>query len=313
VDNTDPTNPIVTIQAADATHNGYLASADWSLIHTATAAATASALMQRDGSGRAKVADPSASDDIATKGYADALINGFTMKADVRLATAAALPANTYSAGVLTATANGALSVDGVAVAVGDRIAVKNEATGSHNGIYTVTATGGAGAPYALTRAVDFDASAEIKSGDITNVVEGTANAGTAWYVSTTGAITLDTTAITWAELAGKMTGGNGISVTGTTIAAVADADGTITVGAGGIKVTKPYNWYAADVGDNSSTSIVVTHGLGTLDVIVQLYRKSDGVTVECDVTRNSTSQVTLGFAAAPTTNQHRVLITKVA
>lgn len=67
---------------------------------------------------------------------------------------------------------------------------------------------------------------------------------------------------------------------------------------------------YATDVGDNSATSIDVTHSLGTLDVIVQVFRNSDGVTVECDVTRSSTSVVALGFVVAPTTDQYRVVVT---
>jgi hypothetical protein len=40
-------------------------------VHGSTSAATANKLMHRDASGRAKVAAPSASDDIATKGYVD--------------------------------------------------------------------------------------------------------------------------------------------------------------------------------------------------------------------------------------------------
>lgn len=44
--------------------------------HNATAAATANRLMLRDASGRAQVAAPSASADIATKGYVDTAIAG---------------------------------------------------------------------------------------------------------------------------------------------------------------------------------------------------------------------------------------------
>jgi hypothetical protein len=68
---------------------------------------------------------------------------------------------------------------------------------------------------------------------------------------------------------------------------------------------------YASDIGDNSSTSIAVTHDLNTRDVKVEVYRNSTPWdTIICDVERNSTSQVTLSFATAPTTNQFRVVIT---
>lgn len=66
-----------------------------------------------------------------------------------------------------------------------------------------------------------------------------------------------------------------------------------------------------ADVGDGASTSIAVTHSLNSLDVSVEVYRKSDGATVECDVVRTNVNVVTLGFATAPTSAQYRVVIKK--
>ena len=69
---------------------------------------------------------------------------------------------------------------------------------------------------------------------------------------------------------------------------------------------------YKADVGDNSNTSIVVTHNLGTKDVIVELYEKSSGETVMVETERTTNDTVTLVFGTAPTTDQHRVLIKKV-
>lgn len=66
-----------------------------------------------------------------------------------------------------------------------------------------------------------------------------------------------------------------------------------------------------ADVGDGTSTSIAVTHSLGSLDVSVEVYRKSDGATVECDVVRTNVNVVTLGFTTAPTSAQYRVVIKK--
>ncbi|SVB37659.1 uncharacterized protein METZ01_LOCUS190513, partial [marine metagenome] len=69
-------------------------------------------------------------DSLANKAYVDSVANGLDVKASVRLATAAALAACTYNngAGTLTADANGALSVDGVTMAVDDRVLVKDQA-----------------------------------------------------------------------------------------------------------------------------------------------------------------------------------------
>lgn len=157
------------------------------------------------------VTDPGAAQDAATKSYVDALFQGsHPAEAPVQWATAAALPSNVYVNGTLglgatlTGVAFGALSVDGNAVAVADRILVKNEATGANNGAYTVTATGAAGAVYILTRATDFDQAAEITQGDYFFVEGGTTNGSTSWYLSTSGAITVGTTSLTFTLLTGK-------------------------------------------------------------------------------------------------------------
>jgi hypothetical protein len=57
---------------------------------------------------------------------------------------------------------------------------------------------------------------------------------------------------------------------------------------------------YTTDVGDDASTSIDVSHNLGTKNVIVEVYEISSGDTVMCDVTRTDNNTVTLGFATAP-------------
>lgn len=62
-------------------------------------------------------------------------------------------------------------------------------------------------------------------------------------------------------------------------------------------------------IGNGSATSIAVTHNLGTKDVTVQVYDVASDQTVETDVTRTSSSVVTIGFAEAPATGAYRVVI----
>lgn len=69
---------------------------------------------------------------------------------------------------------------------------------------------------------------------------------------------------------------------------------------------TAPTTSYATTI-TNTAT---VTHSLGTLDVIVQLYDTVTNDTVYADVTRASTNTVTVTFASAPT-NPVRVLVQK--
>lgn len=131
------------------------------------------------------------------------------LKDPVRLATTTALPAHTRSGIVLTASANGALAVDGVAPSVGDSLLYKDGAGISsgvqvghiENGLYTVTAPGSAGTPWVLTRRVDADVTGDLVTGTVVRVTEGTANAGTSWTLSTVGTITIGTTAQVWGPL----------------------------------------------------------------------------------------------------------------
>jgi hypothetical protein len=62
---------------------------------------------------------------------------------------------------------------------------------------------------------------------------------------------------------------------------------------------------YTASVG--GSTSIAVTHNLGTTDVVVSTYLSN--ALVECDVTTTDANTVTLGFAVAPTAGSIRVVV----
>jgi hypothetical protein len=154
--------------------------------------------------------------DIVNKEYADAIASGINFHEACRLATAAALPANTYNNGTsgvgatLTANANAALSVDGVAVVVGNRILVKNEVAGANNGVYVVTQTGSAGAPYILTRATDFDTAGtgvdKIDAGDFFLITAGTTQANTSWVQQTPLPITVGVTAIVFAQFGAPLT-----------------------------------------------------------------------------------------------------------
>jgi hypothetical protein len=244
--------------------------------------------------------DPTGAQDAATKAYVDATAQGLDTKASVRVATTTTLPANTRSGNVLTASANGVLAaIDGVTLIVGDRVLVKNEATGANNGIYTVTSVGSGGTPWTMTRATDADTSAEVTPELYTFVEEGTVNTGGGWRLITAAPITLNTTALVFTQFnAGSAySAGTGLTLTGSVFAIDT---------ASGYGVRK----YATDVGDGSSTAIVVTHNLGTRDVIPKLRSNSTPWEYpEPTFEATSTNTVTVRFATAPTTNQYRVII----
>ncbi len=164
-------------------------------------------------------ADGSASTDLATVGQMNAAIaSAATSAADWKSSVRAATTANI--------TLSGAQTIDGVSVIAGDRVLVKNQSTGSQNGIY-VAAAG------AWSRATDCDISAEVTTGLTVVVEEGTVAAGKPYILTTANPIVLGTTALTFTVLS-SATAGNGL--TGTSSLSVLAEDATILVGAGGIK-----------------------------------------------------------------------------
>lgn len=169
--------------------------------------------------------DPTNPQDGATKAYVDAVSIGLDVKASVRMATVVA--------GTLATSFAAGQNIDGIALVTGDRILIKNQATGSENGIYTVNASG------APSRATDADTSAEVTAGMFTFVEEGTVNADTGWILTTNAVIVLGTTALVFTQFSGPgaIVAGAGLTQTGTTIDVVAGNVG-ITVGSNNIDLT---------------------------------------------------------------------------
>ena len=180
--------------------------------------------------------DPTANQDAATKSYVDAQVAGgvIDFKESVRVATTAA--------GTLASDFENGDTIDGVALATNDRILIKNQSSGDENGIYIVQATG------APSRSDDADTSAEVTSGMFMFVEEGTANAKTGWLLTTTGTITLDTTALTFekfsevGQLLEDLVAGAGLTKTGETVDVIAATSGGLTANANDITINLDTN-----------------------------------------------------------------------
>ena len=199
----------LTLAVADTDSAGLLPAAMWQMLTDATSDATASKLVKRDASGNAKVATPTDSAHIATKGYVDSARQGLDVKASVRVATTAAINLSTdLDAGSV---------IDGVTLVTGDRVLVKNQGTASENGIYVAVASG------AASRSSDANGTAdtgELTSGTFTFVEAGTVNFDSGFVISTDGTITVGTTGITWTQFsgAGSFEAGDGLSKSGTQV-----------------------------------------------------------------------------------------------
>jgi len=151
------------------------------------------------------LAEPLNPQDAATKNYVDLTIQGLDPKQSVRVASTSNI-----------ATLSGTMTIDSIALAVGDRVLVKDQTTQSSNGIYIVSAT-------AWTRAIDADTWDELTSAYVF-VEVGAVNADIGYLFTVDQGGTLGTTAITIVQFngAGQITAGNGLIKSGNTLDVVA-------------------------------------------------------------------------------------------
>ena len=173
---------------------------------------------------------PTNGTDIVNKTYADTIASGINFHQAVRLATTTTLPAYVYNNGAsgvgatITGVANGALSIDGVAAVVGNRVLIKNEisAAEAYNGVYTVTQVGSGVAVYILTRATDYNTAGsgvnQIDQGDFFLVTAGTTLANTSFVQQTPLPIVVGTTGLTFIQFGAPITysAGTGLTLGGT-------------------------------------------------------------------------------------------------
>ena len=138
---------------------------------------------------------------LVSKEYVDAVKVGLDFKDSVRVASTANV----------TISGPGA-AIDGVTLSSGDRVLLKDQSTGSQNGIYIFN-----GAASAMTRATDADADAEVTSGMFVFVEAGTVNADNGFVLTTDGTITVGSTALTFTQFsgAGQIVAGDGMTKSG--------------------------------------------------------------------------------------------------
>ena len=239
------------------------------------------------------LATPNASSDAATKQYVDEIAQGLSPKGSVVLGSTVALPAYTYNNGTLgvgatiTATAVGALSLDGTQPVPGQRVLIKNETAGYApvNGIYVVTVNT-VGSAFILTRASDMNTGPEFP-GSFIFIESGSTLADTGWVCTTDSPVTVGTTAIVFTQFsgAGQYAAGTGLTLTGTTFSITnttvsagsygnGDYNATFTVNGQG-QLTAAANVAltpnAANLSGTTLNSAVVTSSLTSVGTLTSL------------------------------------------
>lgn len=146
-----------------------------------------------------EVTDPTNPQDAATLKYVNGKVSGMSWKSPVGLATIAVLPANTAATPTIISTGNELLELDGVAVEVGQRVLIKNQAAAKDNGPYTVVKKGSGAEKWELTRATDANTTALLE--DATLFVEAGGTLEGKEFTQTAKVTTVGTTNQVWVEI----------------------------------------------------------------------------------------------------------------
>lgn len=152
--------------------------------------------------------NPTNPQDLVTLSFLESYVAGMRDPKDsVRVA----------STGNVALTGGASLTIDGVSLANGDSVLLKNQTIASQNGIYVVS---GIGSAYTLTRRSDANSNEEVTTGMFVFVTEGTVNQRTGWVLTTADPITLGTTNLTFTQIYGAnpLSPSAGIDITGNTI-----------------------------------------------------------------------------------------------
>ena len=173
---------------------------------------------------------PSSGSDAANKTYVDDLVAGLKTRIITRAATTGNI--------TLSSDLQNGDTLDGVTLATGNKVLVKDQTDATENGIYNVVASGTA------TRDTDYDTVAEL-AGQLVIVQEGSTNADKIFLCTTDSDGTLGSTNITYTQVTPSNTGtvtsigltqsGSEFTISGTPVTSA----GNITIDVNRIAATK--------------------------------------------------------------------------
>jgi len=169
-------------------------------------------------------------------------VNGLDWKDSCRAATTANIDLSAAPA-----------TIDGVTMAAGDRVLVKEQTDATQNGLYLYNGSGAA-----MTRTTDADEDSEVTSMLTVGVEEGTEHANQVFVVTSSDDITIGTTEIHFGLLpVNSFVGGDGIIITGNTIAVDLLVNGGLKIDGGKLAV-EPADFAGSGLVDDGSDNLAV-------------------------------------------------------
>jgi len=204
------------------------------------------------------LADPTADNDAANKGYVDSVAQGLDVKDSVKVATTANI------------TLSGTQTIDGVAVSADERVLVKDQSTASQNGLYLCKAS-------TWTRTDDLAAGSDA-AGAFAFVEQGTVNGDNAFVCSSDkGSAVTGTNNLTFVQFsgAGQVIAGDGLDKSGNTLSVDLKANGGLVIESTEI---------AVDLAASSITGTLAISDGGTGATSASAARTALGVAIGSDV-----------------------------
>lgn len=223
-------------------------------------------------------------------------VEGLAWKDNARVSTASNI--NIASPGA---------ALDGITMAVNDRVLVRGQTTQTENGIYIWN-----GAATTLTRSLDGSTFDELESAIVT-VDEGTSGGSAFRQTQVNGVI--GTNNVIWvsfgATVGAATTASAGIVRLATAAETNAGTDATIAVSPATLATySGMVRKFSQTFGDGSATQYTITHNLNSQDVTVAVYRTSGAFDeVFCDVEHTTANSITVRFASAVASNQFRAVV----
>lgn len=197
------------------------------------------------------LATPTADSDGASKGYVDSVAQGLDVKDSVKVATTASI------------TLSGLQSIDGVTVSADDRVLVKDQSTGSENGLYLAKSGSWA-------RADDLAAGVDA-AGVFVFIESGSTQADQGFVcTSDSGSAVVGTNSLAFTQFSGSgsFTAGDGLDLTGTTFSADIKANSGVVISGGEIALDLDASSITgslgiADGGTNATSASAARTNLG--------------------------------------------------